>query len=409
MGRRYGISLSFIVPLLVASACAPAASPSPAATAPKPAAEKAAPPAPTQAAPVAAKAAPTVPASKPAPGAAAQPSPKAAEKAPVASGELAKLREGAQQEGEVIYMGRTPLRESMAKMVPAFNQRFGLNIKLNQVAIDAREVPTRLVAEANQPTASGDVAWGLLSGALILQEAGSLQKYAWVETFGSELPAIKDRVERIMEPARGGALEAQHSAYGLIFNTTQVKREELPKTWDELGDPKWAGRFGVDPGGNAFAYLLNALGEEKVLEIARRVKANRPVFTQAASDTAQRVVAGQIAFGIAPTDQGEAQKRLGAPTDWMLMDPIALTQTVYYLPKNPPHPNAARLFGAWLTTEGLKMLEELEGRGLSWPGSGFRTAQAVEDSKFAISLAKSVQELEQEEEVRKKVAAILTQ
>jgi iron(III) transport system substrate-binding protein len=36
---------------------------------------------------------------------------------------------------------------------------------------------------------------------------------------------------------------------GLTYNTDKVKPEELPNTWDELLDPKWAGKVIVDPRG----------------------------------------------------------------------------------------------------------------------------------------------------------------
>ena len=36
-----------------------------------------------------------------------------------------------------------------------------------------------------------------------------------------------------------------------------VKREELPKTWEELADPKWAGKFSTDPTGVAFRIVAD--------------------------------------------------------------------------------------------------------------------------------------------------------
>ena len=33
------------------------------------------------------------------------------------------------------------------------------------------------------------------------------------------------------------------------YNTKLVKKEELPKTWEDLTDPKWKGRLGIEAGG----------------------------------------------------------------------------------------------------------------------------------------------------------------
>jgi ABC-type Fe3+ transport system substrate-binding protein len=213
----------------------------------------------------------------------------------------------------------------------------------------------------------------------------------------------------IQEPFRGIGLEAHHAAYGLFYNTKAVKRDELPKTWDQLADPKWSGQFANDPAGSAFSLLGGALTDQQIFEIVGKIKANRPIVTQAASDTVQRVVAQQVLFGLGPVDSAEAEKLRGAPIDWVFLDPTGAAQTAFFPTPNPPHPNAARLFTAWLATEGLPLFEEFEGRAQIRPGSGTKMARAVEAANIKISMATTAEEMASEAALRAQVAKLLSQ
>src|SRR5262249_46470464 len=48
------------------------------------------------------------------------------------------------------------------------------------------------------------------------------------------------------------------------YNTEAVKRDELPKSFDDLADPRWKGRLGIEAEDSAwFGSLLEAMGPEK--------------------------------------------------------------------------------------------------------------------------------------------------
>jgi iron(III) transport system substrate-binding protein len=306
------------------------------------------------------------------------------------SPELQKVIDGAKAEGEVVYCALVPFRETLNQIGQAMNKRFGTNIKVTFVPVDARETPQRFLAEANQPAASCDVAWSLLNGPLPMYEAGILPTYPWVETFGAALPSIKDRVERIEEPLRGRVLESWTLLYGVIYDTRVIKAEELPKTWTDLGDPKYAGRFSTDPAATAYSFLGMVMGEDAIIDVVRRVKANRPIYGRSAVDVVERVVSGEAAFAISTISTGEAKRLQGAPVDGALMDPVSAIQTVVYMPQNPAHPNAARLFTAFFATDAVPILEEVEGHGLIWAESGSKMAKRVETAKVRVSMPTTV-------------------
>jgi iron(III) transport system substrate-binding protein len=65
-------------------------------------------------------------------------------------------------------------------------------------------------------------------------------------------------------------------AGGLTYNTEKVKPEDLPNTWDELLDPKWAGKVIVDPRGRPLNQLSLVWGEDKVLSFTRQTSRRAP-------------------------------------------------------------------------------------------------------------------------------------
>jgi iron(III) transport system substrate-binding protein len=324
-----------------------------------------------------------------------------------ANPEFKQLVDAANKEGEVIFWSLAiPARQTLDQMVPAFNKRFGTNIKVTLVPVDARELPNRIIAEAKQPVATGDVSRsGIDAPAITLAAAGVLKVIPWVELFGAELPGIKDRVDHVMAPATGAALEAPHIPYGIVYNPTMINKQDLPKSWEDLGDPKWSGKIVTDPGGGSFGWLGLSLGEQRLIDLVTKIKANKPIFSQSSPDSVQRVLSGQAPIAVAVTDCGEAQKRLGAPVDWVMIDPVPDAQQTWFLPPNPVHPNAAQLWCAWIATEGLTMLEKLEGRGLPWPGNG-NFADAVQAQKLNLALAQNVDQVKTGLDLRAKVAKV---
>ena len=49
-----------------------------------------------------------------------------------------------------------------------------------------------------------------------------------------------------------------------------------------------------------------------------------------------------------------------ARRDWKPMEYIPLIPLMTVVPENAPHPNMARLFGAWLATEGMAIMDQQE-------------------------------------------------
>ena len=83
------------------------------------------------------------------------------------------------------------------------------------------------------------------------------------------------------------------------FNTMMVSREEAPKTYEALLDPKWKGRMAWNPNSSAGAIgfvgnILTFMGEEKGLEYLRKLATQRIVNVEASSRAIlDQVIAGE--------------------------------------------------------------------------------------------------------------------
>src|SRR5437762_12096718 len=61
------------------------------------------------------------------------------------------------------------------------------------------------------------------------------------------------------------------------YNTRLVKPEDVPKSYEDLLQPKWSGNFGIEASDVLwFAAVAKAMGEEKGLAYFRKLAAMRP-------------------------------------------------------------------------------------------------------------------------------------
>src|SRR5262245_57474582 len=70
----------------------------------------------------------------------------------------------------------------------------------------------------------------------------------------------------------GGSTDA------IVYNTKMVPRERVPRNWEDCLDPYWKGRFIVDTRAGSFVRLYPLWGKEKLLDFARRLVANKPIW-----------------------------------------------------------------------------------------------------------------------------------
>jgi iron(III) transport system substrate-binding protein len=145
------------------------------------------------------------------------------------------------------------------------------------------------------------------------------------------------------------------------YNTNLVKKEEVPKSFAELANPRWKGRLGIEAEDEDwFAMVVKELGEEKGLALFREIaRTNGFSVRKGHTLLAGLVASGEVPFSLTTYSHGaEKMKQRGAPVEWYAIEPAIGRANGVAIVKSPAHPNAAVLFVDFiLSPEGQKILE----------------------------------------------------
>ena len=153
------------------------------------------------------------------------------------------------------------------------------------------------------------------------------------------------------------------NVWGISYNTNLIKKADLPKSYQDLLDPKWKGKLGVE--GKVREWYITTvknMGEEKGQKLFKEIVATNGVSVrQGMSLLNNLVVAGEVPMALSMyIDLPETGKKAGKPIDWFTLDPIVGMAFNIAITKNTTHPNAALLFYDYmLTPETQKLIAEV--------------------------------------------------
>jgi len=145
----------------------------------------------------------------------------------------------------------------------------------------------------------------------------------------------------------------------VAYNTTKVRREELPKDYLGFLDPKWKGRIGLEAtDAEWMATLVKKWGTEAGLAHFRKLAEMRPDVRKGHVLLAELIAAGEIPVGLTVYNaNAESLKRKGAPIDWLPVQPVVARPQGIAVGRNAPNPRAARAFVDFvLSPEGQELL-----------------------------------------------------
>jgi len=184
--------------------------------------------------------------------------------------------------------------------------------------------------------------------------------------------------EKILQPVQSAAFAdlmtgavPRHRNWATVFmnvtvhsyNTQAIKKEDLPKTYADLLDPKWKGNIGVEAKAEEwFAKVVMSLGEEKGLKLFQDlVEKNGLPSRVGVSLLHNLVIAGEVPLALTVyIDLPEKDKRAGKPVDWFVMDPVVAQGFNIGIAQRAQHPAAAQLFFEYmLSAETQKLLASL--------------------------------------------------
>jgi iron(III) transport system substrate-binding protein len=134
-----------------------------------------------------------------------------------------------------------------------------------------------------------------------------------------------------------------YGAFG--FNTRNVPRASVPKTFQDLLKPEWKGNIGIDSRPYEwFGTMVKAMGDEKGLTYMREL-AKQVGLRNGRTILAQLVAAGEFKGALSAYSQTfEQMKPAGAPVDWVYLNPVFANIHPTGISAKAPHPNAGKLF-----------------------------------------------------------------
>ena len=260
----------------------------------------------------------------------------------------AVLVERAKAEAEVTFYSSLQASDS-EPFLKAFNKRFPF-LKVNTYRISGQKQVIRIQTELNAGRHLVDVTNGSAAQAYAIKKIGALDPYHTPQRqfFAA---AHKDK-EGYFSPTFINPVV-------LGYNTRLVKRNEVPRNYEELLEPKWKGKMILDTEEFPwFAVLLKHFGREKGLDYMKRLAKQDILMARGRTAQAQLIIAGERSVGIALNSSSVVDfKAQGAPIEWTILDPYYAKPNMIMLARHAPHPHAAALLIDWtLSEEGQSML-----------------------------------------------------
>jgi iron(III) transport system substrate-binding protein len=155
------------------------------------------------------------------------------------------------------------------------------------------------------------------------------------------------------------------SVWVQAYNTGAVRKEDLPKTYADLLDPKWKGKLGIEvKNDDWFATVVHLMGnEEKGLAFFRELVAKNGISPrQGHTLLTNMVVSGEVPMALTVYNyMPEQAKKKGAPIEWFALEPAVARANAVGVAKHAPHPNAALLFYEYLLgSDGQKAMVSID-------------------------------------------------
>jgi iron(III) transport system substrate-binding protein len=241
--------------------------------------------------------------------------------------------------------------QNLPVILAAFEKKSG--IKVNVWRAGADKVLQRTVTEASAGRHDVDA---VFVGSGELEALHREKLLARVES-----PSYKNLIADAM-PAHHEWAPAYLTVWVQEYNTNAIGKDALPKSWDELRQPRWKGKLGIDGGDDDwFGKMVSVMGEQKGLELFRTiVAANGMSVRKGHSLLGNLVVSGEVPLAIAMhSNIAESAKKKGAPIGWIALEPIVARANGIAVLAKAPHPREARVFYEYLLSdEGQQLLAD---------------------------------------------------
>jgi iron(III) transport system substrate-binding protein len=271
---------------------------------------------------------------------------------PQASWIMPELLAGAKAEGQLTVYSSTNEQEGLP-LWKLFEDATG--VKVNYVRGAESPLQAKIAIEAR----TGQHSWDVHNASTVNMVPENL-------VLQFEPPNAKDVMPEARDPNK--RWYGVYAGYSVPqYNTNLVKSDELPKTFEDfLTRKQWVGKLAIEATDRDWMdAILQFYGRDKGLKLLRDIQATlKPVVLDGHFAMARQIAAGEYPISLLNYSMLTTNlKQQGAPTDFLVLDPVHLWFGMVGVNKNAPHPNAAKLAANFLLSrEAQEFSAQMGGR-----------------------------------------------
>jgi iron(III) transport system substrate-binding protein len=202
---------------------------------------------------------------------------------------------------------------------------------------------------------------------VVFASEADLQATVTQDALAAYVPNDTDWVAAEFKDKAGRWIEDLPVLAGITYNTSQLTKDQAPKTFKELLDPKWKGKIGyidlrqgplASVAIDNFAALAREYGDDYIHALA----AQKIRFYPGGAEIRNAVAAGEVLISPASNFASvETLKATGKSIDWVRATDNAYITSVSFvgIAAKAAHPNAAMLFvDYFFSKEGMQVLAD---------------------------------------------------
>lgn len=266
--------------------------------------------------------------------------------------------DAAKKEAKVVVYGSVP-PQSMEGLHQAFKKKYGVEVEYWRGS--STQVSERALTEWRAGKPAFDIAEGNRGVQLIMKDEGLFQKF--IPPAAQKFPDRFKEKDALITPWRVLPIS-------MLYNTEMVKSADLPKTFDDLLNPKWTGKISIpDPTRHTttaqFLWNLRKFKGDKWLDYVKALAKQKPVLVESLAPVTTTIIKGEALVGITYI---KYIKQYKGPVDYIPMDQYLTDPNYLSLSAKAMHPNAAKLYIDFAcSAEGQKEIAE-DGEFVLAPG-----------------------------------------
>jgi iron(III) transport system substrate-binding protein len=257
------------------------------------------------------------------------------------SDHTSRLIEGAKKEGKLLWYTALNIKDA-DMLTKRFEEKYPF-VKSQTLRLGTFQLLTKIQTEARAGAFKGDVIEIAGVTGHILKKDGVFAKYT--------SPESRFYPDSVKDPDQTWT-SFFINTHVLVYNTNLVKKDELPRTFQEIINPKWKDKVVMSEDFDIYGMMLKVMGRDKGLDFMRRLAAQGVGIRDGYTLAVQGVASGEVPLGLnLYGTRTEEFKKKGAPVDWIPMEFVLASLEPLAVSANAANPNTARLFVDFLLSK----------------------------------------------------------